>query len=136
MNNKINKNVFRIIALLFGVAGVYHLVGFINPNLVVQSPHWRHGLFIIINLIGVCLILTRPSWIVYPFLLMTIQVIFSHGTRALKWWNNNKIDWISLMVIVLMPIILSLIVYEQLNNKKNKKDKRQTETDRFNKGTP
>lgn len=113
MGHMFRKNSFYVFAGFFAFAAAYHAVGFVAPELVIPSAHWRHGLFVIINVLGARLILSRPPWLILPFTVITLQQLYSHGTRAVVWWHmEHRVDWISLCVIILLPIALVLIVRE------------------------
>lgn len=129
MEKAVYKYIFNVFAMFFGIAAIYHCAGFIKPSLVPYSPHWRHGLFIVINITGIWLMLSRPSWLVFPFVAITIQQIYSHGRRIIEWANNNKIDWISIAVIVLLPTILAMIIHEQKQKNVNNKNKKRLNQD-------
>ncbi len=87
------------------------MLGFVAPELVLPAPRWRHGLFILINALGAWLVLRRPPGLVLPFLAITLQQMYSHGTRALTWWHREqRVDWISLCIIVILPLALVLLI--------------------------
>ena len=98
------------------------MVGIINPSALPPSPIWRHSLFVLINIAGIFLILRRPKWSYIPFLIITFHQIYSHFNRLIKWWTyDNKIDIISIIVILLLPTITALLIIENRNKKHVKK---------------
>ena len=118
INKKISGQIiFRIFAFLFALAALYHTVGFFFPYMVIPSHHWRHGVFVLVNLVGIWLILWRPPWAIVPFFIMTLQGVNSHARRALKWWmTDQRIDWISIGVIIVLPLVI-FFLYKVIREK-------------------
>jgi hypothetical protein len=115
------ETIFRIFAILFVAAAFYHGIGYFFPKLVVPSPHWRHGVFILVNLIGVWLILWRPPWAILPFAALTVQQLNGHIKRGLHWWTaHQRIDWLSIGVVIILPIALFLLIQEIKEKKQQK----------------
>lgn len=105
---------FHIFAFFFALGALYHLVGFIDPMLVVPASRERHAVFVLINLVGSGLILWRPPWLIWPFGVLTVQQLYSHGWRAWEWWSrDHQIDWLSLGVMVVLPWLCVLLLQEQ-----------------------
>ena len=100
---------FKMFAVLSFFVAVYHLVGvFYKVN---DSPVWRHLLFVAINLFCVYGILKRPGYFVYLVALLLVQQYYSHGISLVKMWMEKKqVDWISLLVLLLLPIIFICLV--------------------------
>lgn len=112
------QTVFRLFSLCFGLAALYHLVGFMFPDLVAPAPAWRHALFVGINTCGCWLLIARPTWLIWPFTLLTLQQIYSHTNRAVDWWiNQSKVDWLSLGVIVVLPLAWRFLWQERQEQK-------------------
>ncbi|PYX93514.1 MAG: hypothetical protein DMG67_04000 [Acidobacteria bacterium] len=45
--------------------------------------------------------------------ILTIQALYSHGTHAWKWWHlEHRVDWLSLGVIVALPIMLIVVIQD------------------------
>jgi hypothetical protein len=109
--------IFRIFAFFFSLAALYHTVGFFFPYMVIPSHHWRHGVFVLVNLVGIWLILLRPPWAILPFFIMMLQGVNSHTRRALKWWlTDQRIDWISIGVIIVLPLVI-FFLYKDIREK-------------------
>ena len=54
----------------------------------------------------------------YAFAVLTFQQIYSHGTEALLAWRaTSAIDYVSLFIMVFMPCLLMLVVYDALLRK-------------------
>jgi hypothetical protein len=104
--------IFAGSAVLFIGAGLYHLYGLIasmaDPGLAAF-----HAAFVVIDPITAYLLLRRPDWFPYAFAVLTVQQIYSHGMEALTLWRAaSAIDYVSLFIIVFMPSLFVLIVYD------------------------
>lgn len=104
-------------AILFVGAGLYHLYELIaslaDPNLAAF-----HAAFVVIDPVTAYLLLRRPDWFPYAFAVLTVQQIYSHGMEALTAWRaTSAIDYVSLFIIVFMPCLLVLVVYDALLKK-------------------
>lgn len=109
--------VFAGSAVLFIGAGLYHLYELIaalaDPNLAAF-----HAAFVVIDPVTAYLLLRRPDWFPYAFAVLTVQQIYSHGMDALTAWRaTSGIDYVSLFIIVFMPCLLMLVVYDALLKK-------------------
>ena len=109
--------VFLGSAVLFVGAGLYHLYELIaslaDPNLAAF-----HAAFVVIDPVTAYLLLRRPDWFPYAFAALTVQQIYSHGMEALTAWRaDSVIDYVSLFIIVFMPCLLALVVYDALLRK-------------------
>ena len=107
---------FKIAAVLTLVVAIYHAIGIFYP--VNDSPAWRHGLFIVVS--GFCCygFLKRPNYFVYLFGVLSLQQFYSHGSAILNTWSaQHKIDWISVAVLVAIPILLYNLVADAREKK-------------------
>jgi hypothetical protein len=97
--------------VFFLLAGLYHLIGlFAEIN---KEPLWRNGLFVIINLFCFYGLLKRPGYFVYLFGILLLQQVYSHGGDLLNLWSTHKqVDWLSLGVIIYMPLVFVLLVVD------------------------
>jgi len=109
MNKRISDTVFITFASLATIVAIYHLIGvFYKLN---TSPAWRHLIFIGINIICIYGLLKRPLWFIYFFALLLAQQLYSHGGDLIwHWRNEHRVDWISVAVIILMPVIFILLL--------------------------
>lgn len=107
------KIIFIVFAVFFILSAVYHLVAvFARVN---DSPVWRNLLFTGINLFVAWCLLKRPPWFIYLFAVLLIQQIYSHGSDFLTLWNaQHKIDWMSLGVVLIMPVIFVFLLLDKL----------------------
>ena len=104
--------VFLGSAVLFIGAGLYHLYELIasmaDPNLAAF-----HAAFVIIDPVTAYLLLRRPDWFPYAFAVLTVEQIYSHGMEAIAAWRaTSVIDYVSLFIVIFMPSLLVLIVYD------------------------
>ena len=109
------RTLFAGFGLASLVAAAYHaavLAGQL-PNLGGSSL--RHACFVALGLVGLGGFRRRPTWFAYGFVALTLQQLVAHGTRAWSWWSaNGSIDWLSLPVLVLMPIASAMLLCEVL----------------------
>jgi hypothetical protein len=112
MNKSVVNNLFIGLAILPIFAAFYHFIGiFYKLN---SSPVWRHILFIVINIVCVYGLLNRPLWFIFFFFLLLIQQLYSHGGDILwHWQHEHRIDWISVGVVILMPAIFVLLLWDR-----------------------
>jgi hypothetical protein len=109
--------IFAASAVLFLGAGMYHLYGLIasleNPQLAAF-----HAAFVVIDPVTAFLLLRRPDWFRYAFAALTIQQIYSHGMEAVAAWRLvSAIDYVSLFIVVFMPSLLVLLMYDAVLKK-------------------
>ena len=108
---------FAASAALFIGAGAYHLYELIATMADPQLAAF-HAAFVVIDPITAYLLLRRPDWFPYAFAVLTIQQIYSHGMEAVTAWQaTSGIDYVSLFIILLMPSLLVLLVYDALFRK-------------------
>ena len=104
-------------AVLFIGAGLFHLYGMIASLADPQLTAF-HAAFVVIDPVMAFLLLRRPDWFPYAFAVLTIQQIYSHGMEALTVWREMlAIDYISLFIILFMPSLLVLLVYDAVMRK-------------------
>ena len=82
----INRLLVAIGLAFFGGA-IFHGLALLWPSLSEPMPPLTHAVFVAINLFfGVAFVL-RVTWVQWPFLLLTVQQVWSHGgdlVRALQ----------------------------------------------------
>ena len=74
----------------------------------------KEAKFISIN--GICIygFLKRPEWFIWFVGLLTLQQWYSHGSYAIELWQEKHvIYWISVGIIVLMPVAFVLLLLER-----------------------
>jgi hypothetical protein len=112
MNKKSFNTLFKILALLGMFPIVYHFIGvFCKIN---SSPVWRHQLFILIGAVSIYGILKRPPWFIWFFSLLAMQQLYSHGSDLFLYWKNvHRIHWISVAVLLFIPMTLFFLLLER-----------------------
>ncbi|MEO8174263.1 MAG: hypothetical protein ABI581_14310, partial [Sediminibacterium sp.] len=97
--------VFFYFAAVFAAGtAVYHILFIFSHS--GNSPVWRHIIFCCISIAGVWALLKRPPWLIYPMIVLTLQQWYSHGNYLMmKYHEEHSIHWISVAVIVLLPVI-------------------------------
>lgn len=104
------ETVFAVSAVLFIVAGLYHLHGALR-SMADPALATFHAAFVVIDPVTAFLLLRRPDWFRYAFAVFTLQQIYSHGLQAWTAWRAaSEVDYVSLVVIVLMPSLLALLI--------------------------
>ena len=112
MSKKIPPIIFIVFVVLAFCALVFHLKEIFYPTAI--TPAWRHTIFVLINCICIYALLKRPAWFVWFVGLLTLQQWYSHGSYAVELWQTaHKIHWISLGVIVLLPILFILLIFDR-----------------------
>lgn len=96
---------------IFGVAAFYHFAGiFIHVN---DASVLRHALFVMIDMYCIYGFVFRPRYFNLFFSVLTIQQIYTHGSQlAMLWSLEHRIHWISLAVIILIPLGLAKLITE------------------------
>jgi hypothetical protein len=105
---------FKTGSFLLLVAAVYHLTGIFYPIYPINSsPVWRHTLFACVDLFCVYGLLKRPTYFVYFFFSLMVQQFYSHGGSLIQQWNeNHMIDWISLLILIILPVFFINLILE------------------------
>ena len=112
------ETLFRIIAVLFVGAAIYHAVAIIEPGFGSGGTHWRHASFCAIDLLCAWYILQRPLWFVVAYAVLTLQQICSHGARAWIWWHTQlRLDWLSFAVLAVVPCTLALLIADGIERR-------------------
>lgn len=105
MAEPVRDRLFWTFASFWGIAAAYHFVGIFGK--VNEDPPWRHTLFVGIDLLFAYGLLKRPRYFSSLFLLLMVQQYYTHGAKLLnKWEKQARVDWASLGVLVVLPIVL------------------------------
>jgi hypothetical protein len=100
--------------IVFVAAAIYHLLSiFVKLN---NSTTLRNELFILINLWCAFEVKRGKKYFIILFAILFIQQVYSHGDSLLKNLNENKIDWLSVIVILTMSSIFWALL-SSLNKK-------------------
>jgi len=122
MTERTREAVFRGCAVLALAAAAFHAAAIASPGIArieydATYPAWRHLLFIVIDITVAWLLLRRPRWFVWAFLVLTLQVLSGHGRGAWHHWvEQREVDWISVGVSLAAPAILLLLIIDRRRN--------------------
>lgn len=117
MNNKLRHILFIAFAVAAFCAMLFHVKGIFYPTPV--TPAWRHAIFVLINAICIYGCIKRPGWFIVFIAILTIQQWYSHGSYAIKLWQERQvIHWISVADIILLPVLLMLLIADKKNKQK------------------
>ena len=106
----------RIAALGAAIATLVHATALALPSVndflySPAYPWWRHIIFIGINGTLAWLLPRPPSWLVWPYAVLTLQVLFSHGLGGWQnWIRTGRINWLDPVSVVLVPALLLVLV--------------------------
>ncbi len=99
-------SVYRIASAAFLIAASYHLTALFIPAFAAVAyppgyPRLRHVAFIGLNVVFSQLFVWRPRWLVWPYALMTLQILNGHGRGAWRLWQvQRRVDWISVALVM------------------------------------
>ncbi|MEO5891563.1 MAG: hypothetical protein ABIQ31_15030 [Ferruginibacter sp.] len=112
MNKKTSHLIFTLFAALVFVVALYHIKGIFYPS--ANSPAWRHAIFVLINFLVIYGLLKRPAWFIWFIAVLMLQQWYSHGSYAYQTWQKQHlIDWISVAIILLLPLLLILLLKDK-----------------------
>ena len=107
--NAARVTAFRCAAFALVCAAAYHCLGIMLPKLTTYSldyPVWRHVLFVAIDVGFAWLLLLRPIWLIWPYTVLALQQLNSHGYPAWTAWRlEGRIAWIDILVVVSIVLI-------------------------------
>jgi hypothetical protein len=117
-----NSILFRLMAVIFGLGVLYHAAALSIPAFAKAAypatyPPLRHVAFMIVNSLAAFLFLKRPRWFIWPYLVLTVQVLQGHGVRLWRAWaDEHQINWIDLIVISGVLLGLALLIQERTDH--------------------
>jgi hypothetical protein len=112
-------------AAIFGLAVLYHAAALSIPAFAKTAypatyPPLRHVAFVIVNSLAAFLFLKRPRWLIWPYLVLTLQVLQGHGARLWRTWvDEHQINWIDVIVISGVLLGLALLLQERAGKRNN-----------------
>jgi hypothetical protein len=102
---------FKVAAILSLLVATYHFIGIFYP--INSSPPRRHAVFVFVCLFCCYGILKRPKYFIYVFFVLVVQQFYSHGSNFLQqWFDYNKIDWLSLVLLPFLVFIFYNLVLD------------------------
>jgi hypothetical protein len=55
-----------------------------------------------------------PSWLIWPYGLLTIQVLNSHGLGGLhEWQRTGRVNWIDVASVIGDPLLLVVLAFDR-----------------------
>jgi len=114
---------FRLMAVIFVLAVLYHAAALSIPAFAKAAypatyPPLRHVAFIIVNSLAAFLFLRRPRWFIWPYLVLTAQVLQGHGVRLRQTWvDARQINWIDVIVVSGVLLGLVLLLRERIDQR-------------------
>jgi hypothetical protein len=106
-------------AVGFAVAALYHGTALAVPSFAKAAypadyPLWRHVVFIVVDGAGAYLFLKRPVWLIWPYLLLTVQVLQGHGVRLVRTWTQmHQIQWVDVITVAGILLGLGLLLMDR-----------------------
>ena len=111
MNEPLRSRLFRLFAVAFAAAGLFHATAFFHPEIAEAVPRYWHALFVFVNAGLVVGVLKRPPWFPFVYALYTLQQWIEHGVRGMDvWQSEHRLDWASVVSVVFVPIVLVLLI--------------------------
>jgi hypothetical protein len=111
--HRVKRFGFGALAVVFVGVAAFHAVALVRPDIAPPSPPWRHGLFAAINTVVAIGMVARPRGFVFAFAALTAQQLVSHGSTAWSAWaEEQRVDVVSLLVVIAMPVLLLALVIE------------------------
>ena len=115
----LTDTLLRLAAVAAVAAAIVHLAALAVPAFNASTyspayPWWRHALFIGINLTLAWLLPTPPSWLIWPYSLLTIQVLYSHGLGGFReWQQTGRVHWVDVVAVLGVPLLLGVLIVER-----------------------
>jgi len=119
VNNRVIPVLLRLASAGAVIATLIHVTALAVPsfNELIYSatyPWWRHVIFIGINATLSWLLPDPPSWFVWPYAVLTLQVLQSHGLGGFReWQRTGRANWIDVVSVIAVPLLLAVLVVER-----------------------
>lgn len=113
-STQLRKKIFRLLQIALTIAAIYHLAGLFYR--VDAASVTRHAIFVVSDLLCVYGFVKRPKYFVFFFTAFTVQQYYTHGQYLIHiWLNEERIHWVSVLVLSLMPTGLICLVQEMIH---------------------
>ncbi len=99
-----------LLAALFGVGGLFHLLGIVAPGIGNAASSGRHAVFVGINAFFAAAFGFRQRWTIAPVSALVAQQAFSHGGDLVRAHEEGRNDVQSLVVLLFLPVVLAVAV--------------------------
>jgi hypothetical protein len=119
VNNRIIPVPLRLASAGAVIAALVHVTALAVPSFNDSTysatyPWWRHVIFIGINTTLAWLLPNPPSWFIWPYALLTLQVLQSHGLGGFhEWQRTGHAHWIDVVSVIAVPLLLAVLVVER-----------------------
>lgn len=97
-------------AFVFGAA--MHVRALVDPSADPESPAWRHGLFVAIDLAAVAGFLLRPWFFLPALLVLALQQGSTHGARAVDAATRGEMAWADWAVIATFVVGVAALSWD------------------------
>jgi hypothetical protein len=110
---------FRIAATGAAVAAAIHVAALTIPVFARSAyppgyPAWRHVLFVLIDTALAWLLVKRPRWLLWPYAVLTAQVMLGHGVHAWRSWTaSGRVAWLDAAAVIGVLLILVLLIADR-----------------------
>lgn len=109
-----------VVAAFFFAAALYHVVLAAAPG---ATGRTRHAVFAVLDALVAAGLVRRPRVMVPLFAILVIQQLYSHGTLAVRRYEQGQFDYTSIVIVILLPVTLVVLA-------------RQTRAERVARGKP
>lgn len=99
-------------SVAFALASAYH-AGLAASALAVRADLAFHSAFAVVDALFAIGLLLRPPWLAIAFACLAAQQIWSHGSQALAAWTAGGVDYLSWLIVVMMPVWLIALVADR-----------------------
>jgi hypothetical protein len=109
---------FRLAAAGASVATLYHALAVALPSFAAIAypptyPFWRHVVFILLDGSLAWFLLRPPTWLVWPYSVLMLQVLNGHGRSAFdQWRRSGGIAWIDTVTVIGVAAGLALLIVD------------------------
>ena len=112
---QVRKRIFLLLEVALSIAAIYHGAGVFYK--IDGSPVLRHMLFACLDLFCVYGFLKGRTYFVFFFSAFTAQQYYAHGKYLMAMWiDQGEIHWISVIVLVLLPVGLICLIVNVLHS--------------------
>ena len=103
-STRLRASYFQFAALVFAIGAIVHGVALLRAEHALF-----HAAFVVVDSATSWLLLLRPSWFRYAFLLLTAEQIVAHGMQFLAAAHDDRFDLVSLFIVVFVPSTAALL---------------------------
>jgi hypothetical protein len=99
-----------LLGALFGVGGLFHLIGIFAPGIGNAASSGRHAVFVGINAFFAAAFVLRRRWTIVPVSALVAQQAYSHGEDLVLAHREGRTDVQSLVVLLFLPVVVAVAV--------------------------